>query len=189
MVPSPNWLDALKLPARVVVGVFISCVVLIELDQYKFISLVSFGDLIKPSTIVICVISGSLSITSIVGFFMDKFENGKKHSQLEGRRKLKDKEQKEKRDESEKIILARIDYLDPRELRYLADCLRNNSQSIYTYVHSPYAATLLSKGFIATPGGTHNQDHYPFIVNDFVWKALLERKDEILNKDVANNIK
>jgi len=112
-----------------------------------------------------------------------------KRVKSKARRKLKEKEQKEKRAEFEKIVLARIDHLDPRELRYLADCLRNNSQSFYTYVHSPYASTLGSKGLIAIPGGTHHQDHYPFIVNDFVWKALLERKDEIPNKDAANIIK
>lgn len=187
MVPSPSWLDALKLPARVVVGVFISCVALLVLDQYKIISLASFGDLAKSTTIVMAVISGSLSLTSIFGFFIDKFEGSKKRSLLETRRKLKEQELKEKRAEFEKTALARIDHLAVNELSLLADSLRKNSQSFYAYAYSPYATTLASKGLISTPGGTHHQDFCPYTINDFAWKALLARKEEILMKDELNS--
>ena len=55
-------------------------------------------------------------------------------------------------------VLGRIEHLSKDELNYLADCLRENSQSFTTYVHSPSASTLGSKGLIYTPGGTHHQD-------------------------------
>jgi hypothetical protein len=37
-----------------------------------------------------------------------------------------------------------------------------------------------------TTGGTHHQDHYPFSFHDFVWKVLLERKDEFLAKEAQH---
>jgi hypothetical protein len=39
---------------------------------------------------------------------------------------------------------------------------------------------------VGSPGGTANQDHYPYYVVDFVWDALLERRDEFLAKDEEN---
>jgi hypothetical protein len=44
-------------------------------------------------------------------------------------------------------------------------------------------SNLMAKGLVATPGGTHNQDYYPFYFLDFAWNALLARKDEFIAKD------
>ncbi|MES9851442.1 MAG: hypothetical protein ABW170_06365 [Candidatus Thiodiazotropha sp. L084R] len=64
--------------------------------------------------------------------------------------------------------------------------VRENSQTFTAFVHSPYTATLGSKGLIYTPGGTHHQDYYPFIVIDYIWQHLLENKDGIIAKDDEN---
>jgi hypothetical protein len=69
------------------------------------------------------------------------------------------------------------------EIRYVADALRKNEQSFTAWVHSPYMSNLMAKGLVATPGGTHNQDYYPFYFLDFAWNALLARKDEFIAKD------
>jgi hypothetical protein len=53
-------------------------------------------------------------------------------------------------------------------------------------VHSSSASLLGSKGLIYTPGGTHHQDYYPFVVNDFVWQYLLDNKEDIIAKDEEN---
>jgi hypothetical protein len=68
----------------------------------------------------------------------------------------------------------------------LAGCLSKSSQTFNTYVRSPAVTTLVSKGLAYTPGGTHHEDHYPYIVNDFVWSHLLENSKEIIERDRAN---
>jgi hypothetical protein len=105
------------------------------------------------------------------------------------RRQLRAQEKESERANAQGAALERIEHLSPKELRYLANCLREGSQSFYTYVHSPPVTTLMGKGLVYTPGGTHQQDHYPFTIYDFVWKALIERRDEILEKDSANKKK
>jgi hypothetical protein len=51
-------------------------------------------------------------------------------------------------------------------------------------VHHGPVALLCGKKLAWTPGGQHHQDHYPFTFHDFVWKAMLARKDEFIAKDV-----
>jgi hypothetical protein len=185
----PKWLEAFKLPTRALAGLCIFSIAMIVLDQYKVFELKTFGEMTRPILIVVAVLSGSLAITSIIGYFVEVFTSGRKYSVLSNRRKIREQEQKEGRAEYEKKVIERIDHLSQYELKHLADALRENSQSFYTWVHSPYAATLTGKGMIYTTGGTHHQDHYPFTINDFVWKALLERKEELLNLDEANSKK
>jgi hypothetical protein len=42
---------------------------------------------------------------------------------------------------------------------------------------------MVGKELVWTPGGRHNQHHYPFSFRDFVWEALLARKDEFIARD------
>jgi hypothetical protein len=95
-------------------------------------------------------------------------------------------EQEKEVEERKERVITRIEHLSNQELRYLAGCLSENSQTFNTYVHSPAATTLVSKGLVYTPGGTHHQDHYPFIINDFVWAYLLGQRDEIIERDREN---
>ena len=39
---------------------------------------------------------------------------------------------------------------------------------------------------VDTPGGTAHGDHYPYFIVDFVWEALLARREEFLAKDDEN---
>lgn len=181
-----NWINALKLPAKVLAGLFIATIVLLIFDNIGLLELSTFGALAKPATILICVISGALSFTTFVSFFIELFNANRKRTLLQQRRELRKREQCEEIDAQKQRALSRIEHLSKDELRYLADCLRENSQSFTTYVHSPPASTLLSKGLIYTPGGTHHQDYYPFVVRDFVWQYLLGCKDQIIAKDDEN---
>lgn len=165
---------------------FIASVILLLLDNEKILELSIFGSLAKPATILLCVVSGALSLTAIINYFIDLMGAGKKRTLLQQRRELRKSEQEEKQNERKQRVLDRIPHLSKDELRYLADCLRENSQSFTTYVHSPSASTLGSKGLIYTPGGTHHQDYYPFVVNDFVWKHLLENREQIIAQDEEN---
>jgi hypothetical protein len=186
MIPDANWISALKLPTKVMLGLLIASVALLVLDSKSVINLAEFGALAKPGLVILAVASAALSITGIGAFFVEQWIAGKKHSLMASRREIRDQERREARQQGEAVALARIDHLSPKELRYLADCLKEGSQSFYTYVHSPPVTTLMGKGLVYTPGGTHHQDHYPYTIADFAWKVILERKEEILEKDAEN---
>jgi hypothetical protein len=80
-------------------------------------------------------------------------------------------------------VLKRLDHLSAQEIRYVADCLRKNEQSFLAYVHSGPVSNMMARGLVGSPGGTHHQDYYPYYFADFVWQALLARKDEFIEKD------
>lgn len=189
MLPDSSWINALKLPTQVIIGLFLAFLVLLGLDWAAVLTLATFGELTKPIVIVLLVISGSLSITGIGAYIKDQLERHKSHSLVAMRKQLRAQEKESERTKAQGAALERIEHLSPKELRYLANCLREGSQSFYTYVHSPPVTTLMGKGLVYTPGGTHHQDHYPFTIYDFIWKALIERRDEILAKDSANKKK
>lgn len=188
-MPDSSWINALKLPTQVMIGLCIASVVLLGFDHAGILALVDFGQLVKPSVIVVAVVSGALSITGIGAFITDLLMGHRKQSLLALRREVKLQEEKIRREKAESVALERIDHLSSQEIRHLADCLRKESQSFYTYVHTPSVTTLIGKGLVYTPGGQHHQDYYPFTVSDFAWKALLVRKDEILAKDNENRKK
>ena len=165
------------------IGLCIASVVLLGLDRAEILALADFGQLTKPLVVVLAVLSGSLAITGIGAFIKDQLTNRQKQSLLAARRELKLQEAETRRAKAESAALEPIHHLSSQEIWHLAGCLRKGSQSFYTYVHSPSVTTLMGKGLVYTPGGTHNQDHYPFTISDFAWKALLARKDEILARD------
>lgn len=185
-IPDSGWLQALKLPLRILLGIAIACVVLLVLDHKTLLDLGAFGTLTKPLVIVALVFTAALSVTGIGGLIYEFVTDGRKNTALQAERIAREKELREQSELERAAVLERLNHLAPRELRYLADALREGSQSFYTYVHSPPVTTLMGKGLVYTPGGTHHQDHYPFTIHDFVWKALLQRKAELIARDDAN---
>jgi hypothetical protein len=184
-----NWINALKLPTKVLSGLFFASIILLVLDITLVLELSVFSAIAKPVTILVCVVTGALSLTAIVSFFIEGFTSSRKRTLLERRRELKKSEKENLASLQKQKVLERLPHLTNDELSYLANCLRENSQSFTAYVHSPSTTTLMSKGFIYTPGGQHNRDHYPFVVNDFVWHHLLEGKDQIIEEDTENKRK
>lgn len=182
LFPDSNWINAFKLPTQVMIGLFIACSILLVLNYADLLKLNQFGKLAHPILIVFTIFTGSLSLTGIISFIKDLMSQKIKKTLLAQHRELKIEDSESKRKEAEKRILERLDHLSPKEVYYLADCLREGSQSFYAYVHSPPIATLRGKELVYTPGGTHHEDHYPYTIRDFVWKALLERKDEFIEK-------
>lgn len=184
-----NWINALKLPTKVLSGVFLASIILLLLDNTEILALSTFGSLAKPITVLICVVSGALTFTAIIALLIEIAASERKKTLLQQRREMRKVEESEKIERQKQRVLRRIDHLSKDELNYLARCLRENTQTFTTYVHSPSAATLCSKGLIYTPGGTHHQDHYPFVVNDFVWQYLLDQKEDITARDEENKRK
>lgn len=189
MLPDSSWINALKLPTQVIIGLFLAFLVLLGLDWAAVLPLATFGELTKPIVIVLLVVSGALSITGIGAYIKDQWARRNSHTLVAMRRQLRAQEKESEKAKAQCVALERIEHLSSKELRYLANCLKEGSQSFYTYVHSPAVTTLMGKGLVYTPGGTHHQDHYPFTIYDFAWKALIERRDEILAKDAANKKK
>ena len=186
IIPDAKWLDAFKLPLRAMVGVALACCALLWLDIAKHIDLSIFGDLTKPLIVVITVVAGALSVSGICALIYDTVRAKNKRGALAARKNDREKEAEEQSNAAKVVALDSLNYLNFEELRYLADCLRKGNQSFTTWVHSSFASTLVAKGLIYTPGGTHHQDHYPFSITDFAWKELLRRKDEFTARDDAN---
>jgi len=185
-LPDSSWLNALKLPTQVMIGLFIACNILLFIDHKEIFELKLFGELAKPIIVIITIFSGSLSLTGIISFAKDYFANRKKQTLIKERRKQKEIKKENDKIQGQTNIIGRLDHLSPKEIHYLAKCLRENSQSFYTYVHSPPVTTLMGKALVHTPGGSHHQDHYPFTIYDFVWTELLKRKKEFIEKDDLN---
>jgi hypothetical protein len=189
ITPDAKWLEAFKLPLRVMIGLALACFVLLWLDSAKHIDLSIFGDLTKPSFVVVMVVASALAVSGTCAVAYDIFMAKHKRGALAQRKEARKKEAEELSIARKAAALDRLNYLSPEELRYLAECLRKENQSFTTWVHSSYASTLAAKGLIYTPGGTHHQDHYPFTIYDFAWSELLRRKDEFISRDDENKKK
>lgn len=186
MALEKGWIDALRLPVRIMLGIFVASVSALALDYLAMIELDKLSPSLRSVTILMAVFSGALTLTGLGGLVYDALLARLRHSLVEERRQKKVSEKADAKEKSEANVLSRIDYLSEHELKYLADCLRSNSQTFQAYVHSPPVSTLMAKGIVYTPGGTHHEDHYPFIIRDFAWRSLLERKDEIIRKHEEN---
>jgi hypothetical protein len=186
----PDWLSsllsALKLPARIIAGLFLFCVVALALAYFGFISLAAIDPVAQLLLILGAVLSGSLSLTALIGLFYDRWFLRHKTKLLSERREIRRAEVKRERTEFEAQAVRRLGYLTAAELRIVAKCLRKNEQSFTGWVHSSHVANLAVRRLVVSPGGTHHQDHYPYMFTDFAWEALLARKDEFIAKDDEN---
>lgn len=182
----PNWLNALRLPTQVIIGLFLASGIVLLFDELGIIKLSALSEFAKPFVILMAILCGSLSLTGIGAFLLDELMKHRKQSLLSFGRKMRLQEKEDSRAAAEKAALERLDYLSPQELRYLANCLREGNQSFYAYYYSSATATLIDKRLVCTPGTSHHQDHYPYTIMDSVWNALLARKDEFLKKDEEN---
>ena len=111
MIPDPRWLSALKLPTRVIAGLFLFALALLLLNYLGGVPLVMFGALTLPTVVVLTALFACLSLAAI-------------------------------------------------------------GEVIYDRIMSRHKASVI------TPGGVYDMDHFPFCFVDFVWKALLARKDD-----------
>lgn len=185
-LPDAKWLEALKLPLRVMIGITLGVAGILWLDFKQLFELTVFGAIVKPLLVVVCVIAGAISLSGMVAMVYDSIVERRKEKALDRRRELRKKDEEEKAENAKSKALERLEYLSEEELYYIADCLRKRSQSFTAWVHSSGAATLVTKGLAYTPGGTHHQDNYPFVINDFAWKELLHREAEFISRDDRN---
>jgi hypothetical protein len=183
MIPDAKWLDALKLPLKVTIAVALASIALLTLDLTGLFDLGPLGTFTRPVLIILSVVFAILAIVGIIDHILAPFREKRRQSALVSRRAVRRKEREAQFAAERQRIIARLDHLSKEEIHYVADSLRKGSPSFYTYVYSPPVSMLQGKQLVWTPGGTHNQDHYPFSFSDFVWEKLVERKNEFLAKD------
>jgi hypothetical protein len=183
MIPDAKWLDALKLPLKVTIGVAIASFVLLILDLKGLLDFGQYGAIARLALILLSVVFSILAVVGIVDELLAPVREKRRQSVLAARRAVRRKEHDEQRSAAQREALARLDHLSKEEIRVVADCLRDGSPSFFTYVHHPPVTMLMGKGLVWTPGGQHHQDHYPFSFHDWIWEKLLERKDEFIAKD------
>jgi len=182
-IPSPDWVNALKLPTKITAGLFLAAVLMFILDYYEVLNLTVFGEHTRSGVLVGGVVFGSITLTSIIAMIVELVVHRRKLGALKERRAIRQVEVAARKEAHEAEVIGRIEYLSEDEVRYAADCLRKNEQSFLGYVYHGPISNLIAKGLVTTPGGAHNQDHYPYYFVDFAWKELLVRKENILARD------
>jgi hypothetical protein len=182
----PKWLEVFKLPLRTAIAVALAADLLLALVLTHVLDLGPLGPIALLILIILAVISTAMAVVGSVSALLAPFQAKRQQSALQSRRAVRRKEQEERRAEMEQSALAQLDHLSKEEIDVVAKALRDGSPTFYTYVFSPPVSILQGKRLVWTPGGTHHQDYYPFSFNDFVWKVLLERKDEFIAKNAEH---
>ncbi|MFV8595071.1 hypothetical protein [Ralstonia pseudosolanacearum] len=181
-----KWLELFKLPLRTAIAVAIASCALLALVFTHILDLGQIGLFALPILIIVAVASTAMAVVGSVDTLLAPRREKRKQSALEQRRAIRRKEQDERREEAQREALAQLEHLSRREIEVVANALREGSPSFYTYVFSPPVSMLQGKRLVWTPGGQHHQDYYPFSFHDFVWKVLVERKDEFLAKEAEH---
>jgi hypothetical protein len=179
-------LNALKLPTYIIAGLFLAALLLLVFDYFALVNLMEIHPLARPGVIIATIVFGSLSFAAFVGAVYDSWKRRHKITLLARRRELHRAEAKRDLAELQAQVLKRLDYLSKEEVRHVADCLRKNQQSFLASGFSGHVHNLQAKGFVDSPGGTYHRDRVPYSFGDFVWEALLLRKEEFIAKDDAH---
>jgi hypothetical protein len=182
----PKWLELFKLPMRAAISLSLASAALLALVYLKLLDLGLIGVIALPILIIVAIVSTIMTVVRIAELFFYPLYEKRRFSALEIRRAVRRKEQDEHRSNTEKAVLSQLDYLSKEEIGVVITALNRGSPTFFTYVHSPAVGILLGKSLVWSPGGHHNQDHYPFSFHDFVWKVLLERKEEFFTKDAEH---
>ena len=182
----PSVLNSLKLPAHISAGLFLCSLLLLVFDYFSLINLTEIHPLARPGTIIAATVFGCLYLAAIGQVVYNDWKQRHKITQLARRRELHRAEAKRDLAELQAQILKRLDYLSKEEVRIVADCLRKNQQSFLASGFSGHVRNLQAKGFVGSPGGTYHRDRVPYYFGDFVWEALLLRKEEFIAKDDAH---
>ncbi len=192
MIPDLRWWTPLakglpsKTVAGTVAGLFVASVVLLLLDLLGIVPLAAVHVLLPIAVALVAV--GSAAFLA-GGEIYDRYKEQQKITKLSARRQVRRAERDAARAEAEAAVLERINYLSEGELRYVADALRRGEQSFTAWASSSHVASLEMKRFVISAAGRYNTNSFPFVFDDFVWKALLARKAELIAKDDENQRK
>ena len=185
MLPDPKWLDALKLPLRLKLAIAAACGALFYLFKSKAITLGAFDGVVIALLLVTIVVFAIVVVFDGLAWLAKPLSEKRRLSLLAKRRSVVRSAQIEQREEQRGAILAQLDHLSRWEVQTVVKTLQGNSPTFYSYVFSPPISMLQAKNLVWTPGGPHNQDHYPFCFADFVWDEILKRREEFIERERA----
>jgi hypothetical protein len=211
-----DLVGALKRPARIIAGLFLFCLLALLLDHFDIVNVAKIGTLARALLILGAALCGSLLLGDLIYDALSqrhkmtllsarrelrRADEERRRSAAEARalshqmtllsarRELRRADQERTRSETEARVLKRLDYLSKEEIRIAANCLRKNEQSFTAWAYNSHVANLIAKDLVRAPGGTYHRDNYPNFFADFVWQALLARRDEFVAKDDENQRK
>lgn len=176
----------MKLPLRVALAVTLASGVLLLLDSQSVLDLSAVHAKTQTIVVIVWVASSVFSLGAVVNLLLEQFSERRKQSRSAGRRAGRKQEQKRERIRAQARTLKHLDHLSPDELKYVVDCLRNETPTFHTYEQSPPVDALQRNGLVQSSGTENHTDHFSFSFYDFAWRALLARKDEFIAKYAAN---
>jgi len=176
----------MKLPLRVTLALALASGVLLLLDSQSVLELSALHAKTQTIVVVVWVASTVFSLGAIVNLLLEQFSERRKQLRFSGRRAGRKQEQKRQRTRAQARTLKHLDHLSQDELKYVMDCLRNETPVFHTYEQSPPVDALQRSGLVWSSGTENHTDHFSFTFYDFAWEALLARKDEFIAKHNAN---
>jgi hypothetical protein len=177
----------MKLPVRVTLAVALASGVLLLLDSQIVIDLSAVHAKTQTIVVIVWVASSVFSLGGIVNLLLAQFSERRKQSLFEGRRAGRKRQKKHEEAQAQARTLKHLDHLSPDELKYVVDCLRNETPTFHTYNESPAVDALQRNGLVWSSGAKNHSDHFSFSFYDFAWEALLARKDEFITRYGANH--
>jgi len=177
-----KFLSSLALPARVSGGIFAALLLILVFNSQGWVRLVEIVAWAPVAVIVGATLFGCLFGASLIDNAIKFTIRLRKRSALVERQEKRQKEKDAAQNELYAEALARLDHLSDRQIQFVADALRAGSPSFLTYMDDPDISILMSFQLVTSPGGSHNQAHYPFFFNDIAWAEILKRKEEFLQK-------
>jgi len=94
-------------------------------------------------------------------------------------------EEEERRAQYESRVLAYLDTLSNEERDALKYLVEHNQRTAVGVLHFGELHTLHNKGLLEVPAGILTPMKAPHTVPDFVWNALLVRRDELFGADTG----
>lgn len=176
----------MKLRLKVALAVALASGVLLLLDSQSVLDLSAVHAKTQTIAAIVWVASSVFSLGAIVNLLLEQLSERRKRSRFEGRRAGRKQEQKRQRTRAQARTLKHLDHLSLDELKYVVDCLRNETPVFHTYEQSPPVDALLRNGLVWSSGTENHTDHFSFSFYDFAWEALVARKDEFIAKHSAN---
>lgn len=186
MLQDLKWLESvLKLPLKPALAAALASSGMLYADWLGLLPLDAAGWAEIPIRAVLtisAILAWVLVIVHLADLLLAPVQEQFKQSALKKRRAAKKAEQEADLELRREKTLLHLDHLSKQEVLRVTQCLEDGSPSFYAYVYSPEITLLQGKGLVWTPGGTHNEDQYPFSFHTFAWEAILARQSDFTAK-------
>ncbi|WP_421694357.1 hypothetical protein [Aestuariivirga sp.] len=177
-----KWLDVLRWPLRHTIPIAVASTVLLIMVYVRFLDLGQLGPYGFPVLAIVSVLSCTIVVVGAVNHLLEPVRQARKAKTLSVRRQVRRQEEEAERTVRNARILKSLDHLSREEIRVLIGALEAGSPTFYGWAYASNVAMLQGKNLVWTPGGAHNQDHYPFCFHDFVWDEIVRRREEFTSK-------